>query len=289
MSRAWSRRQEEALGQQNELRSATHLALEHLQAIDVPFDGALTPGQRHPSLDAGIVLTQSFGKALEGREGARGGARQPRIELGRLALADTGGEVPRECHRLCQCGVCSELRQLVVPLICGLVWRTENQPGRPAGGELASWGVSHRRQRPSAAPLPRGQPLGLAHAPDLEGDKAILAPQPLATDHTKEMRAIPTPAVPPGQEDGLVRIEATAVAAMPRLALRKRRALEIALHGAPAEPDLVRHRIQGPALPMGAPDLLIAGHPRGPPRRGKGHRPCGRRRGRERHGGNTGG
>jgi hypothetical protein len=40
------------------------------------------------------------------------------------------------------------------------------------------------------------------------------------------MRAIPTPAVPPGQEDGFVRIEEASVAAMPRLALGKRRALE---------------------------------------------------------------
>jgi hypothetical protein len=71
--------------------------------------------------------------------------------------------------------------------------------------------------------------------------RAKLAPKALTTNGTEEMRAIPTPEVPPGQEDGFTRIEETAVAAMPRLALGKCRVLEIALHGAPTEPDLVRH------------------------------------------------
>ena len=75
---------------------------------------------------------------------------------------------------------------------------------------------------------------------------------------------------------------------MPRLALGERRALEVALHGAPTEPDLVRNRIQSPALPMVRPDLLVVGHPLGPPRGGEGRGPCGRLRGRERHGGEVG-
>ncbi len=96
------------------------------------------------------------------------------------------------------------------------------------------------------------------------------------------MRAIPTPTIPPGQESGFVRIEETAVAAMPRLALGKRRALEVALHGAPTEPDLIGNRIQGPALSMVHPDLLVVGHPLGPPRGGEGRRPSGGPRGHRR-------
>lgn len=38
-----SRRQEEASGQEIELGPAEHLAFEHLQAVDLAFDGALTP------------------------------------------------------------------------------------------------------------------------------------------------------------------------------------------------------------------------------------------------------
>jgi hypothetical protein len=131
--------------------------------------------------------------------------------------------------------------------------------------------------------------LGLAHAPDIQGYDAILAPKALAADRPEEMRAIPTPAIPPGQEGRFVRIEETAVAAMPRLALGKRRAPEIPLHGAPTEPDLSGNRIQGPALPMVRPDLLVASDPLYPPRGGAGHCPCGWLLGREQHGGATGG
>jgi hypothetical protein len=55
MTRAWLCRQQEAPGQQIEPGPAEHLTLEQLQAIDVPFDGSLTPGQRHPGLDGGII------------------------------------------------------------------------------------------------------------------------------------------------------------------------------------------------------------------------------------------
>ena len=43
MTQYQSCRQKKASGQQIEPRSAKHLALEHFQAIDVPFDGSLTP------------------------------------------------------------------------------------------------------------------------------------------------------------------------------------------------------------------------------------------------------
>jgi hypothetical protein len=279
----WS--QEEASGEEIESRPAKHLALEHLQAVDLALDRSLTPGQRHPGLHGGVILTHPFGKAPEGRESARGGARQPRIEPGRLALAHEGGEVLRERDGLRQGGMFGELRQVVVIHIPELFWRVEHQPGGPAQGERASWRSRHRRPRLRALALPGGEPLGLAHASDIQGHNPILTPKTLAADGSEEMRAIPTPAVPPGQEGGFVRIEQAAVAAIPRLVLGERWALEVALHGAPTEPDLVRNRIQGPALPMGRPDLLVLGHPLGPPRGGEGRDPCGRLRGGERHGG----
>jgi hypothetical protein len=68
--------------------------------------------------------------------------------------------------------------------------------------------------------------VGLAHAPDIQGHKAILATKTLAAERAEEMRPISTPAVPTGQEDGFVGIEAVPVAVRPRLALGKRRALE---------------------------------------------------------------
>jgi hypothetical protein len=50
---------------------AKQLAFEHLQASNVPFDRPTIPGKRHPCLEGGIALAESFGKASEGREGAR--------------------------------------------------------------------------------------------------------------------------------------------------------------------------------------------------------------------------
>jgi hypothetical protein len=111
-----------------------------------------------------------------------------------------------------------------------------------------------------------------------------VAVKALSADCTEELRTIPTPAVPTGQEDGFVRIEDAPVAVMPRLALEKCRGLEIPLNNAPTEPDLVRHRIQGPALPMIRPNRLVAGHPLVPPKGGKGHRLDRRLLWRERHG-----
>jgi hypothetical protein len=105
-TRAYSCRQKDAAGQQIEPRPAIHLALEQLQPVDVAFDGALTPGQGHPGFHGGIIRPPSLGKAPEGREGARGGTHQPWLQLGRLALADEGGEVPGERHGLPSSGVC---------------------------------------------------------------------------------------------------------------------------------------------------------------------------------------
>jgi hypothetical protein len=86
--------------------------------IDLAFNRSLTPRQRHRRLDGGHVRPEPCGEAPEGREGARGGACQPRLQLGRLALADEGGKIRRECHRLCQLGrLLGQLRQLMVILL----------------------------------------------------------------------------------------------------------------------------------------------------------------------------
>jgi hypothetical protein len=93
------------------------LAFQHLQPINLPFDGALTPGQGDGGLDDAVVRTKPSGKTPEGREGALVGTHQPWFELGRLALADEGGEVLRECHGLCQRGrLRGQLCQLLVIL-----------------------------------------------------------------------------------------------------------------------------------------------------------------------------
>ena len=125
--------------------------------------------------------------------------------------------------------------------------------------------------------------MGLAHASAIQGHNPILAAKALAADRAEETRAIPTAVVPPGQESSFVRIEETVVAAMPRWALRKRRALEVALHGASTEAHLLRDGVQRPSLLMICPDLVIVGPPLGPPLAGQACRCSGRLWRGERH------
>ena len=121
MTSAWSGHQEEASGEEIKPSSATHLAFEQLQAVDLAFDRALTPGQRDGGLDGGQARPAPSGETPEGRQGALGGAGQPWIELGRLTPADEGGEVLRERHGLRQRGcLCGQLRQLLVIPLCQL-------------------------------------------------------------------------------------------------------------------------------------------------------------------------
>jgi hypothetical protein len=75
MTSIWTRLWKDAVSQPIVLCTGIHLALEPLQAVDLPFEGALTPEQRLPSLDGGIILRQSLGKALKWREGGCRGAR----------------------------------------------------------------------------------------------------------------------------------------------------------------------------------------------------------------------
>ena len=80
----------------------------------MPFNGALTPGQRDGGVDGGPVCPKPSGEAPEGWEGALGSARQPGLQLSRLALADEGDEVLRQGRRFRELGrLLAELRELV--------------------------------------------------------------------------------------------------------------------------------------------------------------------------------
>jgi hypothetical protein len=66
MTRACLCRQEEASGQQIEPRSAIYVPFQHLQASDVPFDRALTPGQGDRCLNGGVVPRSPLAKRRNG-------------------------------------------------------------------------------------------------------------------------------------------------------------------------------------------------------------------------------
>src|SRR5712692_3223829 len=64
----------EAAAEEIETRPAKHLALQHFEAIDMPFDRSSAPGQRHPRFDGLIVVPEPFDKALHHLQGTRGSA-----------------------------------------------------------------------------------------------------------------------------------------------------------------------------------------------------------------------
>ena len=80
--------QHKAVAEEVEARSAKHLALQHFEAVDMPLDGARTPGQRHPGFDRLVVLIEPGREASHGVHSTRSGALQPGIEALRLPLAD---------------------------------------------------------------------------------------------------------------------------------------------------------------------------------------------------------
>ena len=56
-------REQDALAQEVGFRSSVHLSFDHLDAVDVAFDGAGAVGQGEPGGDGGPVLAQSGGEA----------------------------------------------------------------------------------------------------------------------------------------------------------------------------------------------------------------------------------
>jgi hypothetical protein len=87
------RRQEKALLEQIEFGTATHLALQHLEAVDVAFDRAVTPGQGDPGFDGVIVIADPLRTPLQGHERTLRRPGQPGIQLLRLPLAHELGKV----------------------------------------------------------------------------------------------------------------------------------------------------------------------------------------------------
>jgi hypothetical protein len=89
---------QEATAEQIEAGPAKHLAFQHFEAINMPFDRAGTPGQSDAGFHGLIVLTQAGGEALQGLQRTGRRALKPGIEALRLPLADQGRKVLREVN-----------------------------------------------------------------------------------------------------------------------------------------------------------------------------------------------
>jgi len=64
-SAAVSRGEEDAFAEQVEVRAAVHLSFEHLDPVDVAFDGAGAVGQGQAVRDGGVVSFESGGEGVQ--------------------------------------------------------------------------------------------------------------------------------------------------------------------------------------------------------------------------------
>jgi hypothetical protein len=78
-----------------ELPTANHLALQPLQACELTLHRAITPGQGAPGVDGLVIITESFGKTLEGAHRPLRGAGSPGLERLRWSLAHERRKVLR--------------------------------------------------------------------------------------------------------------------------------------------------------------------------------------------------
>src|ERR1041385_9208968 len=84
--------QHEAATQEIKACPAIHVALEHLQPVDMARHGTRTPGQRHTRFDRCIVTLETFCYAPKRGQRARRCLLQPRLE----PLWLPGPEQPRK-------------------------------------------------------------------------------------------------------------------------------------------------------------------------------------------------
>ena len=154
---------QKAVAQEIEVCAAKHLALEHFEAVDVAFDGAVTPRHGHPSFDGGIVIAQPWRKTLQGRPRTGRGAGEPAIEALRLAGPHEVGKVPGQRDRLSQLRLLrDELCQLLFLVRRPGLRPPEHEPGSPPRCAVAVPGFRNDGKRGRRRGLLAGcQPLCL--------------------------------------------------------------------------------------------------------------------------------
>src|SRR5262249_17452720 len=102
-----------------------------------------------------------------------------------------------------------------------------------------------------------GQALGLSQPAGIGRDHAIAARIAPLAEVAKQAHRVVAPGIPALQEIRLIEVEATVAEVTATFASRKRGGLEIALHRAQPQPDLLRNGRGGPALVVQGPDLRM--------------------------------
>jgi hypothetical protein len=207
------RRPEQALLEPSEVRTATHLALQHLAAVDVAFDWAMTPGQGDAGFAGVIVIADSLRKPLPGHERTLRRPGQPGIPRLRRPLAHERGHVLGASDGGGHLGMLGSpvgaLGRLVLIRPLG---SPSHPPGRPTGREVASCRLCHGRQGLPRPSLPRRLARGLAQALGRAGDGRRAPRIPTPWELAEEAHGITAPRMPPFEAVGRVGREETTAA-----------------------------------------------------------------------------
>src|SRR6266478_7584711 len=254
----------EAAAEEIQMGAATHLALHHFEAIDMPLDRVSAPGQRHPRFDGGIVVPEPVGKTLHRLQGTRSRAFQPGIQLCRLPLADQRGEICGEIDRLGDLGLLGAQQGELLGLGLGALRLTaEHQPGRPTRGERLRRRLGHDGERLASALAARWYALGLADTADIGSDAARAPGVAPRLELTKELDGGVAPSIPAREDIVLRGIEDAPPVVAAMLPYGPRGQAQIALDGAAAAPDLRGDGGGKPALAVQGPHLVIERVPPG--------------------------
>src|SRR4029434_5157442 len=190
-------RPQEAVPQEIEVCPAKHLPLQHFEAIDVAFDGAVAPGQREPCFDGGIVVAQPLRKALQGRPRTGRGAGEPAIEALTLAGPHEVGKVPGQRDRLSQLRLLrGELCQLLFLVRRPGLRTPQYEPGGPPRREMAVLGFRYDRERVLRRCLAGCQPLRPPETLGIACHGGIAAPVALLLEEMKHLAGVMTALVP---------------------------------------------------------------------------------------------
>ncbi len=238
------------------MRPTKHLALEHLQAVDVSLHGAATPGQGHPGFDRRVVFIQSQGKAAHRLQRTGSRALQPVIKRLRLALTDPGGKILRQRDRLGDLGrLHLELDELLGLGDGALLRAPQHQPGSPARRQGPARRLGHGRQGLACAAVPGSQTLDLPQPVDIGSNHPIAARIAALTEVAKQPHGGVASRIPALEQIWFIGVKDTRPEVAASSALRKTGGAEIALDRAQTQSDLLRNGCGCPALAVQGPDL----------------------------------
>jgi len=254
---AWS--QYETLLEQPETGAAKHLALEQFQACDMPLHGPVAPGQGESGFDGVIIVSEPFGKALQGYNGTLRDPGQPGIQLRALTLAYEVGTVLRQRDGLSHFGMLrAPLGELLRFLRVTLLGTPYDQPGRLAGRQQLVVGLGHDREGRPRRPLPRCLALRLAQALRVAGDRGLAATIAALLELAIQAQRLVAAGVPSLQEIRFIGIEDTAAPVTAARALRQGRRAAIAKHRTFADPQMGGNGMARPTLRTQRPHPLMA-------------------------------